>query len=42
MKPIPLNAETESAVRRVFWFEEPDEALEDPIRFMAHAMKHHA
>ena len=40
MKPIPLNAETEALARRVVWFEEPAEALEDPIRFMAYAMKH--
>ena len=40
MKRIPLNAETEAIARRVVWFEEPADALEDPIRFMAHAMKH--
>ena len=40
MKPIPLNAETQAVARRVVWFEEPAEALEDPIRFMAYAMKH--
>ncbi len=38
MKPIPLNPETEAIARRVVWFEEPAEALEDPIRFMAYAM----
>ena len=42
MKPIPLNAETDAVARRVVWFEEPAEALEDPIRFMAYAMKHAA
>ena len=31
MKPIPLNPETEAVARRVVWFEEPAEALEDPI-----------
>jgi hypothetical protein len=40
MKPIPLNPETEAVARRVIWFEEPAEALEDPIRFMAYAMKY--
>ena len=40
MKPIPLNPDTEAVARRVVWFEEPAEALEDPIRFMAYAMKH--
>ena len=38
MKPIPLNNETEAVARRIIWFEEPAEALSDPIRFMAYAM----
>ena len=38
MKPIPLNSETEEVARRIVWFEEPAEALADPIRFMAYAM----
>jgi hypothetical protein len=38
MKPIPLNAETEPVARRVVWFESPEEALADPVRFMAYAM----
>jgi hypothetical protein len=38
VKPIPLNPETEAVARRVVWFEEPAEALADPIRFMAYAM----
>ena len=38
MKPIPLNPETEPIVRRVIWFESPEEALSDPVRFMAYAM----
>lgn len=40
MKPIPLNRETEAIAHRLVWFEPPAEALEDPIRFMAYAMKH--
>lgn len=40
MKPIPLNPETEKIARRVVWFEAPPEALQDPIRFMAYAMRH--
>ena len=40
MKVIPLNAETEAVARRVIWFEEPKEALADPVRFMAYAMAH--
>jgi hypothetical protein len=40
MKPIPLDHETEAIARRVVWFEPPAEAREDPVRFMAYAMKH--
>jgi hypothetical protein len=38
MKPIPLTPETEAVARRIIWFEEPAEALSDPIRLMAYAM----
>jgi hypothetical protein len=38
MKPIPLNAETEPVARRLIWFESPEEALSDPVRFMAYAI----
>ena len=38
MNSIPLNAETEPVARRVVWFESPEEALSDPVRFMAYAM----
>ena len=38
MRPIPLNQETEAVARRVVWFEEPTEALSDPVRFMTYAM----
>jgi hypothetical protein len=30
----------EPVVRRVIWFESPEEALADPVRFMAYAMAH--
>lgn len=40
MKPIPLNPETEAIARRVVWFEEPPDALADPVRFVAYAMRH--
>ncbi len=40
MQRIPLNAETDAVARRIVWFEEPAEALADPIRFMAYAMQH--
>ena len=38
MKAIPLNAETEALAKRLIWFEPPQEALADPVRFMAYAM----
>jgi hypothetical protein len=38
MKAIPLNPETEPVARRIIWFESPEEALRDPIRFVAYAM----
>lgn len=38
MKAIPLVPETEAVARRLVWFETPEEALADPVRFMAYAM----
>ncbi len=38
MKPIPLNPEIEEVARHIVWFEEPKEALADPVRFMAYAI----
>lgn len=38
MKPIPLNGETETLARRMVWFEPPEQALADPVRFMAYVM----
>ena len=40
MKSIPLTPETEAIARRIVWFEEPAVALENPVRFMAYAMRH--
>ena len=40
MKPIPLNTRTAAVARRVVWFEDPADALQDPVRFMAYAMAH--
>jgi hypothetical protein len=39
MKPIPLTPETKAMARRLIWFEEPAEALADPIRFVAYALE---
>ena len=38
MAPIPLTPETAAISRRVIWFESPEEALADPVRFMAYAL----
>ena len=38
MKPIPATAQMLSVVPRIIWFEPPERALADPVRFMAYAM----
>jgi hypothetical protein len=38
MKPIPVTSQTVEAASRIIWFEEPEKALAEPIRFMAYAM----
>jgi hypothetical protein len=38
MNAIPVTPLTMAIARRVIWFEEPEKALTDPIRFMAYAM----
>lgn len=38
MRPIPVTPETAEVARRIIWFEEPEKALADPVRFMAYAM----
>ncbi len=40
MKAIPVTPETLAMARRVIWFEPPETALSDPVRFMAYAMSH--
>ncbi len=37
MRPIPQNDETRGLARSLVWFETPEEALADPVRFMAYA-----
>ncbi len=39
MTPIPRNGETEALARRLIWFEDPAEALADPVRFVAYALE---
>ena len=38
MKGIPVTPLTLDVARRIIWFESPEQALVDPIRFMAYAM----
>ena len=38
IRPIPLTPEIAAVARRVIWFEEPEQALADPVRFLAYAM----
>ncbi len=38
MNVIPVTPITLELARRVIWFEPPEQALSDPIRFMAYAM----
>jgi hypothetical protein len=38
MKAVPLTPDTEALARRLVWFEEPAEALSDPVRFVAYAL----
>lgn len=40
MRSIPVTPETVEAARRIIWFEEPEKALADPVRFMAYAMSY--
>ncbi len=37
MKPIPVNEKTSELAKRLVWFEAPQNALADPMRFMAYA-----
>ena len=39
MKPLPLTPDTQALARRLVWFEEPAEALADPVRFVACALE---
>lgn len=38
MRPIPVTPQTLEVARRIIWFEEPEKALADPVRFVAYAM----
>lgn len=38
MKPLPVTPELLTVARRVVWFKEPEEALAEPVHFLAHVM----
>lgn len=38
MKPLPLSADLLAVAPRVVWFEAPEVALADPVRFLAYVM----
>ena len=38
MKSLPVTSEFLQVARRVVWFKEPEEALSDPVHFLAHVM----
>ena len=38
MKPLPCNPDLLSVAPRVVWFEPPEQALANPIRFLAYVM----
>ena len=38
MKELPLTPELAQVAKRVIWFEHPEKAISDPIRFVAYAM----
>jgi len=38
MKPLPCDPDLMALAPRVIWFEPPEQALADPIRFLAYLM----
>jgi hypothetical protein len=38
MKPIPITTQTLNVASNIIWFERPEQALAEPVRFMAYAM----
>jgi hypothetical protein len=38
MRALPTTAAMSRIARKIVWFEEPERALSDPIRFLAYAM----
>lgn len=40
MKPLQSTPELLKVAQNVVWFKEPEETLQDPIHFLAHAMRY--
>jgi hypothetical protein len=38
MRPLPVNADLVAVAPQVIWFEPPEQALAEPIRFLAYLM----
>jgi hypothetical protein len=38
MKPLPHNADLLGLAPRIIWFESPERALADPVRFLTYVM----
>lgn len=38
MKPLPVTPALLNVARRVIWFMKPEDALADPVHFLAHVM----
>jgi hypothetical protein len=38
MKPLPITPALLNVARRVVWFQEPEEALADPVHFLTYVM----
>jgi hypothetical protein len=40
MKSLPLTQDNIALAKRIIWFEAPQQALADPVRFLAYAFKY--
>lgn len=40
MMSVPMNDATRDVARRIVWFESPDKALGDAVRFLAYAFRY--
>lgn len=40
MTPLPATPAMRALAARIVWFEPPEQALADPVRFVAYALRH--